>query len=462
MKYLRIFLLLACVTVILARVENALWNPTFSPDQLHQLAGAINLLEGHGVSAAYTEAAAPEIIHYQPIVQSPPGYSWLTAAGIFLTGDLYSAVILNDLFFTLLQLVSAAWLLSLVPRMASYLKMVWFSAFALNTSLVTVNTAVDTAAMGGYTLALACLLYSMRQQQGSLVAGITAGIALTFCLVMRYAYLPQAFLIPAMLALIFLLEKNKDQRRFLVALTATLIIGFIMYYLLSPGHGIRPGYVPQVAQGLFPGNLIRFNYAFMYQGFFSASEWRLLVAAKFESAGAMFKVAVLISKVATLIAGMVAMIVLILHFVREAHSLFNKKRASMSAMIGNSAAFVWVLFGGMGCNLLLLVYLSLTSPMQTWAKEGWTFVQEARYYVPSWLTLWIVAVISLREKDGQKWWNSMRYWIPIILLGVNVVAFSYYKRLSSTRQPDYLYRATCTDNGINHIRVRSYSKGCEY
>lgn len=267
MKYLRIFLLLACLTVILARVENALWNPVFSTDQLHQLAGALNLLEGHGVSSAYTEAAAPEIIHYQPIVQSPPGYSWLIAAGIFLTGDLYDAVILNDLFFTLLQLGSAAWLISLVPRMSSYSKMIWFCAFALNTSLVTVNTAVDTAAMGGYTLALACLLYSMRQQQGSLVAGITAGIALTFCLVMRYAYLPQAFLIPAMLALIFLLEKNKDQLRFLVALTATLIMGFVVYYLLSPGHGIRPGYVPQVAKGLFPGNLIRFNYAFIYQGF---------------------------------------------------------------------------------------------------------------------------------------------------------------------------------------------------
>src|SRR6266516_3895217 len=130
----------------------------------------------------------------------------------------------NDLFFVLLQLVSAACLISLLPGMSSYSKMLWFCAFAFNTSLVATNTSVDTAAMGGYTLALACVLYSIQQPQGSLWAGIAAGLALTFCLVMRYSYLPQAFLIPPMLALIFLIEKNKDQLKFLVALTATLTL----------------------------------------------------------------------------------------------------------------------------------------------------------------------------------------------------------------------------------------------
>ena len=149
----RLFLALACVTIILVRIEDALWNLRSGTDELNQLAGAINLLEGHGVSYAYSDAQAPAGMSYKPILQWPPGYSWLAAAGIFLTRDLYDAVILNRLFFTLLQLVSAAWLLRLLPGLSSHTKMLWFCAFALNTNLVTL-TATDTAAMGGYTLAL--------------------------------------------------------------------------------------------------------------------------------------------------------------------------------------------------------------------------------------------------------------------------------------------------------------------
>ena len=442
----RIVLLLACLTVILVRVEDALWNPEFGIDKLDQLAGAINLLEGHGVSYAYAEAQAPAVIHYEAIVQWPPGYSWLAAIGIFLTSNLYDAVRLNDLFFVLLQLISAAWLISLLPGISSYAKMFWFCAFAFNTSLVTTNTSVDTAAMGGYTLALACVLYSIQQPKGSLWAGITAGIALTFCLVMRYAYLPQAFLIPAMLALIFLLEKNKDQLKFLVALTATLLTGYAVYWLLKPGSGIETGFTG--FKGFFPEHLIRFNYGFLYQGFFSVREWRLLVAAQFGSAGAIFTVAVWITRVAALIAGMAAMIALILGLVREVRRLCNKSRVAMSATVGYSSAFPLLLFGSMGCNVLLLVCLSLTNPMQTWAKDGWTFVQEARYYVPSWLSLWIVGMISLREKDGRQLWNNIVYWTPIILLVVNVVAFGYYKKLSIARQPDYPYAVACASKGL--------------
>ena len=442
----RIVLLLACLTVILARVENALRNPVFNIDKLNQLAGAINLLEGHGVSYAYAEAQAPTVIRYEAITHWPPGYSWLAAIGIFLTGNLYDAVILNDLFFVLLQLVSAAWLISLLPGMSSYARMLWFCAFALNTSLVYTNTSVDTAAMGGYTLALACVLYSLQQPTGSLWAGITAGIALTFCLVMRYAYLPQAFLIPAMLALIFFIERNKDQLMFLVALTATLLTGFAVYWLLKPGSGMQPDFVE--ARGFFPEHLLHFDYGFIYRGFFSVREWRLLVAAQFGSAGAIFKVAVLITRVAALITGMAAMLALILSLVREVSRLCNKRRIVMSAAFGNSSAFPLLLFGSMGCNVLLLVCLSLTNPMQTWAKDGWTFVEDARYYVPSWLSLWIAGMISLREKDSRPLWNGIVYWTPIILLAINVVAFGYYKRLSIARQPDYPYITTCASKGL--------------
>jgi hypothetical protein len=168
----------------------------------------------------------------------------------------------------------------------------------------------------------------------------------------------------------------------------------------------------------------------------------------------------LITKIAALIAGIAAMIALILDFAGEIRRLCNKKSAFISETIGYSSAFAWVLFGGMGCNLLLLVYLSLTIPISGFLNSGWTYVQEARYYVPSWLSLWIVGVISLREKDGSKLWNSIKYWIPIIILTVNIVAFGYYKRLSIARQPDYLYRATCTYKDVNYIRVIVYSKGC--
>jgi 4-amino-4-deoxy-L-arabinose transferase-like glycosyltransferase len=187
--------------------------------------------------------------------QWSPGYSWLAAIGISLTGDLYYAVILNDVFFALLQLVSATWLISLLPGISSHAKMLWFCAFALNTNLVTTNTSTDTAAMGGYTLALACVLYSIQQPKGFLWAGLTAGIALTFCLIMRHAYLPQAFLIPAILALVFLIEKNKDQVKFLMVVTITLLTGFAVYFLLSPGNRILPRYIDQEAKGFFSWKL---------------------------------------------------------------------------------------------------------------------------------------------------------------------------------------------------------------
>jgi hypothetical protein len=105
----------------------------------------------------------------------------------------------------------------------------------------------------------------------------------------------------------------------------------------------------------------------------------------------------------------------------------------------------------MVCNVLLLIYLSLINPMQTWTKDGWTFVQEPRYYAPSWLSLWIAGVISLREKDGWQLWNRLVYWIPIILLVANVVAFGYYKRLSIARPPDYPHITACASQGLQTL-----------
>jgi hypothetical protein len=443
----RMLLILACQMVVLVRVEDALRNPVFGPDKLAQLAGAVNLVEGHGVSYAYAKAQAPAVIHYEGLTFAP-GYSWLVAVGLFLTSNLYDAVVLTDLFFVLLQLASAAWLISLLPGISSYAKIFWFCAFALNPSLVTTITSTDLAAMGGYTLALACVLYSIKQPKGSLWAGITAGSALTFCLIMRHAYLSQALLLPAMLALVFFIEKNRDQLKFLVAVTATLLTVFAVYWLLKP-RGVELEYIQ--TRGFFLGHLIRLHYGFLYEGFFSVSEWRQLAAAQFGSAGAIFKGVVLITRVAAGIAGMAAMLALILSFVREVRRLFNKRSVAMSATIGNSSAFPLVLFGSMVWNVLLLIYLSLINPMQTWTKDGWTFVQEARYYAPSLLSLWIAGMISLREKDGRELWNRIVYWLPIILLAVNMVAFGYYKRLSIARQPDYPYITACASKGLETL-----------
>jgi hypothetical protein len=337
--------------------------------------------------------------------------------------------------------------------------MLWFCAFALNTSLVTyANNTTDTAAMGGYTLALACVLYSLQQPTGSLWAGITAGIALTFCFLMRFAYLPQALLIPTMLALIFFIERNKAQHKFLVALTATLLTGFAVYWLLKPRSGIGVSRVE--ARGFFPENLLRFDYGFLYKGFFSVREWRLLLEAQCGSAGAICKVAVWILRVTALITGIAALIALIVSLVREVRRRFNKRRVAMSA------AFPLLLVGSMGCNVLLLVYLSLTNPMQTaWTKIGWTHVQESRFYVPSWLSLWIAGMISLREKDSRQLWNGIVYWIPIILLAINVVAFGYYKRLgyANVRQSDYPSLTTCASQGFRTIILHdSKSIACDF
>jgi hypothetical protein len=83
----------------------------------------------HAVPPHFVHRDSSRIARGEPILRSSPEAGvgkpfwqracWrlqsqeLAAVGIFLTSNLYAAVILNDLFFVLLQLVSAAWRITL-------------------------------------------------------------------------------------------------------------------------------------------------------------------------------------------------------------------------------------------------------------------------------------------------------------------------------------------------------------
>jgi hypothetical protein len=169
-------------------------------------------------------------------------------------------------------------------------------------------------------------------------------------------------------------------------LTITLLFG-TYFFLFKTGN---PGYIDSESKGFYFSNLGKFNLNFLS-----------------ESLTGMVGIERILSP-------RIPFLSLLLSIVLCGGILWVLYKIIVTAP---KSRYAWPILGSVIIvNLLLLIYLSLTNSPQTWAQGGWTFVQENRYYAPSWIALWMLLTWYLSHRKSK--YLEQMILIPFICFSV--------------------------------------------
>jgi hypothetical protein len=358
----QIFSVLLVLMVFSIRVIDYVYTPLYNPDKLEQLIAAQNWAGGDGVSRAHWIQADTLSKVFEPLVQWPPGYSLLAGLLLKLGAPIYLAALLPDLLsLGFLSIFSLLFLSGFTFQSRISAVLIW-SIFILNSAVAARLTSVDLIAYTCFFGALTLLILSVKKTY--LLNGILAGIFLGCSIWFRYAYIPQVL---ALLCFGILHQWKYNpstlKKIWIPASSITLILIGIYFLLFKIGN---PGYIDEKSSGFFWKNLSNIHWSFPVDGLVGLEGYSRFITGK----------SALLN---TLLLAFIVLLILGIGI-----SILRKRPRSR---------FPWPLvLSIIPINVGLLAYLSLTNVPQTWMPGGWTFVQEIRYFAPSWAALSMVLV----------------------------------------------------------------------
>jgi hypothetical protein len=373
--------------VLTIRVIDYVYTPLFNPDKLEQLIAAQNWSEGNGISRAHWEKQDTLVKKFEPLIQWPPGYSLFTGILLKLGAPLYIVAFLPDLLslailslFTFLFLSGFNFQSRITPVLIGCILLI-------NSSISIRLTSVDFIAYTCFFGAMTLLILSVKKT--FLVNGILAGLFLGCTIWFRYAYIPQVLVLLA-LGFIHQWKYNPNTLKKIWIPTSTITIFLIALYVLLFKTG-NPGYIDQKPTGLLWDNLLKLHWSFLVDGIIGLEGITRILMAKLPVLNYLLQFTLFL-----IILGV------ILKIIR------NKPKSR----------FPWpIVLSIIPVNLGLLIYLSLSNSPQTWMPGGWTFVQEVRYFAPSWVALFMVLVWYLSHKKSYLYEQVIL--VPVFLLTIS-------------------------------------------
>lgn len=381
--------------ILVIRTVDYLYTPVFNPDKIEQLIAAQNWAEGNGVSRSHYEEDANGNLKkvFTPLIQWPPGYSLLT--GILLKWGLslfWSAAIPDLVCLILLGIFSFIYL-SGISFQWGYSRLAVWAILMLNTAVCAYLTTVDLVA---YTFFLGALvLLSQSVERPHITLGILSGLFLGITIWFRYAYIPQSFaLLGAGLAHQYFFNRTAVFKVWIPALLSCAGMSALCFLLYDTGN---PGYIDEQKSSWYWDNLKRLHWYFPMDSLYGG------VALLRKLSGIHTILGMAIQGIATAI------------IVASAGIILLKRPVSR---------FPWpVIITVVPVNVGLLIYLSLTNAPQTWTAAGWTFVQEYRYYAPSWAALFLLLTWYLSNQKSKR----MEYVLLLPLLILVAIETGMYR-----------------------------------
>ncbi|MCB2406553.1 hypothetical protein [Hymenobacter lucidus] len=384
---------LAFGLAVLLRWAHELAMPQLTRDMQTQTESAVNLLRGHGISLAQANWQDLSRPIFEPLNLWPPGYAWLIAGLLQMTGSnvLLATQIMH--WAGLLGLFAAWWFLlrplhtSLVPGAPAAFFLFW----GLSNAPFHLLFGTDLLALACYSGGLAVLFNLLtrraghrRRSAGLGTALAMSGLGFAACL-FRFAYYPLAFFLP--LALLFFAWRWRPaQRR--PALAALLLlsglVGGLLFYqarVAGDAYYITRFYTQLATEpaaraigGLYWHHLLQLD-PFLYHSFFSNElDFSRLPNGAILRAGAVL-----------LISGVVVAVLLV-GLGREWRAARRRGRVWPTRRVLFHLLHLGTALLGGG----LLVALSLRYPaaLVGWFAGGsWTYVADTRYWLPVFLSV---------------------------------------------------------------------------
>lgn len=379
--------------------------PNFFYDNSFAFAAAKQLYEGHGYSLPLTGIENLSAIHYQPIYQWPPGYSWLLAAVKWMTNtDWITATYLLNGFSVSLFLIVAWILLGLtnIPRWLTNSWLLFAGCFPYPFLGIYFS---DILSLTFFLSGVALIIYQVKKNF-NIFLSILSGILLAGCYALKFLYLPIC-LAPAVTIFVYG-RRNKQAIFKKISLTSLLCsvagIVFVFIYLKTQtGNGV---YVNPTGKGFFPQNLQHFGPVVpsaLVDIKWLSVQFSSLLHTPYESMNTVWK------WINWLLLPFLVWLVISLKKKQAGHH--TKGLVSFNLLTISSIVTI---------SFIALLSL-LLAPFRNQYISFWTYVQELRYYAVPVVFIQICMLLAI-----MYWRSKLFLSICFVLFFVNVSHGIYY------------------------------------
>jgi len=351
--------------VIASRVLQVLFFYNIRVDGMYQIMAMQNFAEGHGISTSRVLSTDLSSIIYQPLINWPPGYSFLLSPFYLLFGKNYitagitleivAAIALIFICRKILNLLDVpAWLVNLFTFVTGFFI---YPFYFINSS--------DASAITCFTLGIYFALLLLKKGRLS-VAGTSLLItSLFFAGFIKYLFIPIAFILPGYLFWKALADKDRLLKKTALISFLSLLVAFSILLTWQKITGGAAVYISQPTRGFFPENL-KNTYPAIPASFISPESLSLIFPYESNSHLTLFRLEQTIY-ILILFSG-------IFYIIRYIVKKGFKEITPLKSFFFIS----FILSLGI---ILLLTCLSLTvGKEENIPGHFWTYVEEPRYY----------------------------------------------------------------------------------
>lgn len=375
---------------------------SINSDKAAQLEATRNLMAGDGLTIESVDLNDISIVHSKPMIGWPPGYSLLLIALSPFTSDLVTATNVLNVLFLFSYLIISYHLLRKLSIPTSGI-VVFYVFTILTMQPILQMTTTDIISFDLFLLLVYLMLAACQNEARGWGYFVVLGLLGFLAAIVKYNMIAFVFFVPAVLVSLGLFSKNKNMFRggmisgFTMGVTT---IGFLVFQKYYTGHYT---YLSAYASGggLHVDNLYRHS-PFYFEFLYARDPFKLLPA----------NISKHIADVPTLFT---ALMLAAVGFMTIAGlwSILRQRTLDIRKLT--------IAFGGLITivNVAMLYYLSLTSPQQV---NGWTYVEEFRYYGPACFLFLIFCIVGSFEK---------RTWIriPVMLVLASSLVFGIANRV---------------------------------
>jgi hypothetical protein len=440
---------------MISRVIQLVYFFNIRVDGSFQVMATQNLLHGHGVSLAKVLPGDLSSTFYEPLINWPPGYSFLLAPFYFLTGNYVTAGIFVDILSAWLLIISSRKLLKALNVPLHLVNMYTFiTGFFLYYFYVVAST--DAIGISLFVTAFYFTIAILKKEKLLAFRIFLFSSLLVIIAFLKYLFIPVAFLIPLFLVAYGL--KNRERRLTRTGLLsfAVLLIAVAALLVYQKSVSGSAAYISSPERGFFPGHLAA-AYPFIPGAVVQPGSVRGVLPGKD------FYHLVFISY-------QVIHWILFVLFTCYLFTFIFRSRLKNIALAESYFVISW--FVSITITALLLI-LSLTV-----AKEEiipglfWTYLEEARYYgLPVVLIHAGIFIYFVLPQARIGKWKYVPYIIIVLLLpetirglafdarrvfiGREEYSWQYEERFQ--QYADHLIRKKKKEFGVDHVVVTASS-----
>ena len=331
-------------------------------DTSFQVIATQHFTNGHGISTAVSRISDLGSPVYIPLVNWPPGYSFLLAPFYLLCGKEYlpACMILEMLSAISIILLCRKILWQLGSPVAVINLFTLLTTFFIYYFYYTGST--DSIAVAFFLGAIALLLSALRKKKYSYITIAGTAICLLGAASMKYLFFPVVFVIPVFAFLYALQNQEAGIRRGALAIFTIVLAGITGLYLYQKSISGAGTYISATGRGFFPEHLLRVH-PLIPCSFITPNTIRKLPPAGMSNVMNLLRI--------------IHVILLLSLSIIAARSCFSK---------GLKAATIQRTFIFLSLSLALAISLVLAGLSLLVDKElippdrWWTYIEDARYY----------------------------------------------------------------------------------